>query len=62
MITIPRFYKDVAVNGFFSHTARLKNSLLIECFHLTYDLNALKSKINRYLLTVVFLKQISCMF
>ena len=31
-VTIPRRYKDVYVNNFFSHTARLWNSLLIECF------------------------------
>ena len=28
------------------------NSLLIECFPLTYDLNGLKARINRYLETV----------
>ena len=44
-VTIPRCYKDVYVNSFFPHTVRLWNSLLIECF-------ALKSRINRYLLTV----------
>ena len=30
-ITIPRCYKDVYVNSFFSRTARLWNSLSIEC-------------------------------
>ena len=30
--TIPRCYKDVYVKSFFPHTARLWNSLLIECF------------------------------
>ena len=51
-VTIPRCYKDVYVNSFFPHTARLWNSLPIECFPLTYDLNGFKSRINRYLLTV----------
>ena len=51
-VTIPRCYKDVYVNSFFPCTARLWNSLLIECFPLTYNLNGLKSRINRHLLTV----------
>ena len=50
--TIPRCYTDVYVNSFFPHTARLWNSLPIECFPLTYDLSDFKSRINRYLLTV----------
>ena len=37
-VTIPRCYKDV--------TAKLWNSLPIECFPLTYDLNDFKSRIN----------------
>ena len=51
-VTIPRCYKDVYVNSFFPRTARLWNSLPIECLPLTYDLNGFKSRINRYLLTV----------
>ena len=51
-VTIPRCYKDVYVNSFFPLTARPWNSLSIECFPLTYDLNGFKSRINRYLLTV----------
>ena len=51
-VTIPRCYKDVYVNSFFSRTDRLWNSLSIECFPLTYDLNGFKSRINRYFLTV----------
>ena len=51
-VTIPRFYKHVYVNSFFPRTARLRNSLPIECFPLTYDLNSFKSRINRHLLTV----------
>ena len=31
-VTIPRCYKDVSVNSFFPRTARLWNSLPIECF------------------------------
>ena len=36
----------------FPRTARLWNSLPIECFPLTCDLSGFKSRINRYLLTV----------
>ena len=39
-VTIPRYY------SFFPRTARLWNSLPIECFPLTYDLNGFKSRIN----------------
>ena len=53
-VTIPRCYKDVYVNSFFPHTARLRNSLPIECFPLTYDLSGFKSRINRHLLTAGF--------
>ena len=38
-VTIPRCYKDVYVNSFFPRTAKLWNSLPIECFPLTYDLS-----------------------
>ena len=51
-VTIPRCYKDVYVNSFFSRTAKLWNSLPIECFPLTYDLSGFKSRINRHLLSV----------
>ena len=51
-VTIPRCYKDVYVKSFLPRTARLWNSLPIECFPLTYDLNGFKSRINRHLLTV----------
>ena len=51
-VTIPRCYKDLYVNSFFPRTARLWNSLPIECFPLNYDLNSFKSRINRHLLTV----------
>ena len=47
--------KDVYVNSFFPHAARLWNSLPIECFPVSYDLNGFKSRINRQLLTVFFL-------
>ena len=50
-VTIPRCYKDFYVNSLFPCTARLWNSLPIECFPLTYDLSGFKSRINRYLLT-----------
>ena len=51
-VTVPRCYKDVYVNSFFPHTARLWNSLPIKCFPLTYDLGDFKSRINRHLLIV----------
>ena len=51
-VTIPRCYKDVYVNSFFPCTARLWNSLPMECFPLTHDLSGFKSRINRHLLTV----------
>ena len=51
-VTIPRCYNDVYVNSFFPRTARLWNSLPIECFPLTYDLSGFKSRINRHHLTV----------
>ena len=43
-VVIPRCCKDVYVNSFFPRTARLWNSLPIECFPL-------KFRINRHLLT-----------
>ena len=49
-VAIPRCYKDVYVSSFFPHTARLWNSLPIECFHLSYDLSGFKSRINRHFL------------
>ena len=52
-VTIPRCYKDFDVNSFFPRTARLWNSLPIECFSLTYNLYGFKVlRINRNLLTV----------
>ena len=55
--TISRCYKDVYVNSFFPFTARLWNSLPIECIPLTFDLSALNSRVNRELLTVAFLNR-----
>ena len=51
-VTIPRCFKDVCINSFFSRAARLWKSLLIACFPLTYYLNGFKSRMNRRLLTV----------
>ena len=51
-VNIPRCYKDFYVNSFFPSTARLWNSLPIECFLLTYYLHGFKSRIIRHLLTV----------
>ena len=43
---------DFYVNSSFPLLARLWNSLPIECFPLTYDLNGFESRISRHLLTV----------
>ena len=51
-VSIPRCYKDAYVSSFFRRTARLKNSLPVECFPLTYNLNEFKAEINRHLLFV----------
>ena len=51
-VTIPKCYKDAYINSFFPRTARLWNSLPIECFPLMYDLNGFQSRINRHLLMV----------
>ena len=51
-VTIPRCYKDVYVNSFFPGKARPRNSVPIEGFPLIQNLNDLKSRINRHLLTV----------
>ena len=50
-VTIPRYYKDVYVNSFFPCVAKLRNSLPIECFPLTYDLSGFMSRFKRHLLT-----------
>ena len=44
-VTITRCYKDVYVNSFFPCTARLWNSLSIECFPVTYDLVVLSPEL-----------------
>ena len=51
-VTIPICYKNVYVNSLFPRTARLWNSLPIECFSLTYDQKGFNSKITRHLLNV----------
>ena len=61
-VTIPGCYKDVYVNSYFPHKARLWNSLPIECFPLTYELSGFKSRINRNLLTVDSLKRFPVWF
>ena len=48
-VTIPGCYKDVYVNNFFPRTAKLWNSLPIECSPLTYDLSGFKSRTDRHL-------------
>ena len=49
-ITIPKCYKNVY--SFFPRIVRLWNSLSIECFPMTYDLNDFKCRTNKHLLTV----------
>ena len=51
-VTIPRCYRDVYVNNFFPHTAKLWNSLPLEYFPLSYIFTGFKCWINRHLLTV----------
>ena len=51
-VTISRCYKDIYANSVSPGTAKIWNSLRIECFPLTYNLNGFKSRINRHLLTV----------
>ena len=51
-VTIPRCYKDVYVHSFIPYTAKIWNSLPVECFPLNFDLNGLKSRINIHLLIV----------
>ena len=41
-VTISRYYKDTYVNSVFPGTARLWNTLPVECFPLTYDLSGFK--------------------
>ena len=53
-VTIPTCYKDAYVNSFFPRTARLWNSLPIECCPLNYDLNGFKSRMNRNILSTGF--------
>ena len=53
-VTVSGCYKNVYVNSFFPCTTILWNSLPIECFALSYDLNGCTSTINRHLLTAVF--------
>ena len=42
----------MSMSSFFPHTAKLWDSLPIECFPLTYNLSGFKPRINRHLLTV----------
>ena len=48
---LSQMLQECLCQQFFSHTARLWNSLPIECFPLTYGLNGSKSKINMYLIS-----------
>ena len=51
-VAVPRCYKELYVSSVFPCTARLRNTLPVECFPLTYDLGGFISRINRHLLTV----------
>ena len=46
-------YRDIYVNSFFPHTARLRNSLPTKC-SLTYDLKSLTSQVNWQLSSIFF--------
>ena len=59
-VTISRCYKDVYVNSFFLHTAKLLNYLPKECFPLTYDLNNLSLELTDTFYLQVLSKEISC--
>ena len=43
------------VSSFFPYTAKLWNSLSIECFPLTYDLNCFKSRIRFYIYIYIYI-------
>ena len=53
-VTITGCYKDVYLNSPFRRTPRLWNSLLAECFPLTYNLNGFKSRVNRHIFFLGF--------
>ena len=53
-VNIPTCCKDVYVSSFFPGTARLSNSLSIECFLLTCDQIGFKSRIARHLFAFRF--------
>ena len=53
-VAILRCYKDVYINSFFHSTGRLYNSLPIECFSLTFDLDDFMSRISRYIFACRF--------
>ena len=61
-VTIRRCYKDVFVKSLFSRTVGIWNSLLIECFSVTYDLNGFKSRKQTRFICWFFSTQISCIF
>ena len=48
-VSISRYYKDDYASSLFPPTIRLWNSLLADFFPLTYDLNCIKSRVNRHL-------------
>ena len=52
-VIILRCYMDIYFSSFFPRTARPWNSLPIEYFPLTFDLNGFKSKINELLVVAV---------
>ena len=60
-VTIPRCYKDVYFNSFFPCTGRLWNSLLAECFSLTYDLSGfnfrMKDSIKKVLVSITLVHE-----
>ena len=61
-VTVARCYKNIYANSFFPCTSRLRNSLPIECFLLTYDLNGFKSRIKRHFKCRFFLSKFPVCF
>ena len=54
-VTVPRWYNDVYLNSSLPRTCKLWNSLVAECFPLTYDLISFKSRVNRQFILMFFL-------
>ena len=47
VVSIPIYCKEIYANSFFSRTAKLWNSLPVDCFLLTYNLNHFTRNVSR---------------